>query len=88
MAVLCSSGIFLKRRVDSDQCGLVKLRPVGGSLMATVPKVAADALGLKEGDAVELLIRSPRDHVRPEVNNVASAALPATRPGLDVPRDR
>lgn len=60
--------------------GLVKLRRVGGSLMATVPKVAVDAL--------ELLTWSPRDYVRPEVENVAEAALPASRPGLDVPQDR
>lgn len=66
---------------------LVKLRRVGGSLTATVPKVTADALSLKEGDAVELLIRSPRDHVRPEVKNADEAALPATRPWL-VPRVR
>ena len=67
---------------------LVELRRIDGGLKATLPKVVADALGSSEGDAVELLMRSFRDHVRPEVNNVAETALPAAGPGLGVSRDR
>jgi antitoxin component of MazEF toxin-antitoxin module len=67
---------------------LAKLRRVGGSVMVMAPKVAADALGLKGGNAVDLLIRSLRDHVRPEIKHAAETALSAAQPGLDVPHDR
>lgn len=67
--------------------GLVKLGRADGSVMAMGPKVVADALGLKEDDGVDQLLRSLRDHVRLEIDIAAEMVLPAVRPGPDVPRD-
>lgn len=39
---------------------VAKPRRVGGSLMVTLPKDAVDALGIREGEPMELEVRLPR----------------------------
>jgi antitoxin component of MazEF toxin-antitoxin module len=64
--------------------GAQKIRRVGSSLVVTIPKLAAEALGIGEGDRVEVSLQpvEPRSRLRPEVRAAAEAALQQIEPGL------
>jgi AbrB family looped-hinge helix DNA binding protein len=70
--------------------GAQKVRRVGSSLVVTIPKPAAEALGLSEGDQVEVSLQPVelRPRLRPEVRAAMEAALQQIQPGLDYLKDR
>ena len=70
--------------------GAQKVRRVGGSLVVTIPKPAAEALGLHEGDQVEVSLQplELRPRMRPEVRAAMEEAFKQIEPGLRYLADR
>jgi AbrB family looped-hinge helix DNA binding protein len=70
--------------------GHMKVRKVGTSLVVTIPKPAAEALGISEGDILDVSVepmelRPRRD---PALQAAAEAAFTQAQPGLDYLKDR
>jgi AbrB family looped-hinge helix DNA binding protein len=60
--------------------GAQQVRRVGGNLVVTIPKSIAEALGLHEGDQVEVSLQPLKR--RPEVRMAMEAAWQQIEPGL------
>ena len=70
--------------------GHMKVRKVGTSLVVTIPKPAAEALGISEGDILDVTVEPmelwPR--MDPALRAAADAAFAQLQPGLDHLKDR
>jgi AbrB family looped-hinge helix DNA binding protein len=70
--------------------GHMKVRKVGTSLVVTIPKPAAEALGISEGDILDVSVEPMelRPRLDPAFRAAAEAALAQIQPGLDYLKDR
>jgi AbrB family looped-hinge helix DNA binding protein len=57
--------------------GIQKVRRIGSSLVVTIPKPAAEGLGISEGDQVEVSLQ-PLE-LRPRLDSALRAAMDAAR---------
>ena len=76
--------------MEHTSIGTQKLRRVGNSLVITIPKQAAEQLGLSDGDLVDIQLAPMelRPRMRPEVRASFEAVLPTIQPALDYLKDR
>ena len=70
--------------------GAQKVRRVGSSLVVTIPKPAAEALGINEGDQVEVALQPVelRPRLDPALRAAMDAAWEQAEPGLRYLADR
>jgi antitoxin component of MazEF toxin-antitoxin module len=70
--------------------GSQKVRRVGSSLVVTIPKPSAEALGITEGDQVEVSLQPVelRPRLDPALRAAMDAAWKQTEPGLSYLADR
>ena len=64
--------------------GVQKVRRVGSSLVVTIPRPAAEALGISEGDRVEVALQpvALRPRLDPALRAAMDAAWEQAEPGL------